>query len=192
MEKIKVGIDIGATKILLIAKKEKIINRCQFHTRIDFSPSDAETIIANFIEKLPEPPISIGIAIPGLVDGDGRVAACDVLPKICGWLPSARFSKICPVRVFNDAEAALFEVIHGLETDAIAAVIMVGTGIGAAFYLQGQVLRGASGWAGELGSIPISSGDGGATRFCEVLKPATYIGCFRMRSQLKNQVLLTI
>ncbi|MBE9035913.1 hypothetical protein [aff. Roholtiella sp. LEGE 12411] len=26
----------------------------------------------------------------------------------------------------------------------------------------------------------------------EVLKPTTYIGCFRMRSQLKNQVLLRI
>jgi predicted NBD/HSP70 family sugar kinase len=151
MEKIKVGIDIGGTKILLIAKKEEIIvsgayrrYRCQFHTGSDFSPSDAETIIANFIEKLPEPPISIGIAIPGLVDSDGRVVACDVLPKICGWFPSARFSKICPVRVLNDAESALFEAIHGLEPDVTAAVIMVGTGIGAGFYVNGQVLRGTS------------------------------------------------
>ncbi|WP_082127289.1 ROK family protein [Calothrix sp. 336/3] len=52
---------------------------------------------------------------------------------------------------------ALFEAIHGLEANATASVIMVGTGIGAAFYVNGQVLRGTSGWAGELGSIPISS-----------------------------------
>lgn len=32
----------------------------------------------------------------------------------------------------------------------------------------------------------------GAMRFCEVLKPRTYIVCFRMRSQLKNQGLLRI
>ncbi|BBD70656.1 hypothetical protein NIES4072_70230 [Nostoc commune NIES-4072] len=32
----------------------------------------------------------------------------------------------------------------------------------------------------------------GATRFCEVLKSGTYIACFRMRSQLKNQILLRI
>ncbi|MEH2394548.1 MAG: HU family DNA-binding protein [Nostoc sp.] len=32
----------------------------------------------------------------------------------------------------------------------------------------------------------------GATRFCEVLQPGTYIACFGMRSQLKNQVLLRI
>jgi glucokinase len=145
MKKMKIGIDIGGTKMLLITYNEKIVERSQLNTGANFSPSEAEIAISNFIQKLPEPPTSIGIAIPGLVSRDGQVIACDVLPKICGWFPSARFSKICPVRVLNDAEAALFEVIHGLEANVTAAVIMVGTGIGAGFYANGQVLRGTSG-----------------------------------------------
>jgi predicted NBD/HSP70 family sugar kinase len=38
------------------------------------------------------------------------------------------------------------------------AVVMVGTGIGAAIWIDGAICRGANGWAGELGSIPLENG----------------------------------
>jgi glucokinase len=153
--RIQVGIDIGGTKMLAIARDSEIQARSQITTCRDFSAADAEAEIDRFIQTLSTPPRSIGIAIPGLVDRQGTVIACDVLPQLVGWQPSLAFSAICPIDVLNDAEAALRQVVSDLKPQTVAAVVMVGTGIGAAIYVNGMVLQGANGWAGELGSIPM-------------------------------------
>jgi glucokinase len=155
---LQVGIDIGGTKMLSIARDTEIQARSQITTGSNFSAADAEAEIDRFIQILSTPPRSIGIAIPGLVDRQGTVIACDVLPNLVGWQPSLAFSAICPIDVLNDAEAALRQVISDLKPQTVAAVVMVGTGIGAAIYVNGIVLRGANGWAGELGSIPMGDG----------------------------------
>ena len=61
----------------------------------------------------------------------------------------------------NDAAAALVEECHDAPAGATAAVVMVGTGIGAALLVNGQPFGGARGWAGELGSIPIATASDG-------------------------------
>lgn len=153
---IQVGIDIGGTKMLAIAYQHaEIQTRSQISTGKDFTAADAQTEIERFIHTLAAPPDGIGIAIPGLVDRAGVVIACDVLPNLVGWQPAIAFSSICPVKVVNDAQAALMKVVSELKPQTVAAVVMVGTGIGAAIYANGMVLSGANGWAGELGSIPI-------------------------------------
>jgi glucokinase len=151
---LRVGIDLGGTKMLAIAISSDRQHRWQIATGKDFTATDAETAISQFIDTLPVPAHSIGIAIPGLV-GDGIVIACDVLPKLVGWQPALAFTSIRHINVLNDAEAALHQVVQDLQPQTVAAVVMVGTGIGAAIYVNGQVLRGARGWAGEFGSIPI-------------------------------------
>ncbi|PSB44055.1 ROK family protein [Chamaesiphon polymorphus] len=152
---IQVGIDIGGTKMLAIARSSDIHARSQITTGKDFSADDAQKAIDRFIHTLSTPPDSIGIAVPGLVDPHGVVIACDVLPQLVGWQPAIALASICKVNVLNDAEAALMQVVSNIQPQAVAAVVMVGTGIGAAIYAHGMVLRGANGWAGELGSIPI-------------------------------------
>jgi glucokinase len=152
---IRVGIDIGGTKMLLLAQGDNFRSRVQLTTGIEFSGVDAETAITEFIQTLPTAPISLGIAIPGLVSAIGTVIACDVLPQIVEWTPARQLQSIYPVSTLNDAEAALVQVISDLQPKTIAVVVMVGTGIGAAISIDGQILRGAKGWAGELGSIPI-------------------------------------
>jgi glucokinase len=153
---LQIGIDIGGTKMLTIANQHTEIQaRSQISTGKEFTATDAQTAIDRFIETLAAPPDTIGIAIPGLVDREGMVIACDVLPNLVGWQPAIAFSSICPVKVVNDAEAALMQVVSELKPQTVAAMVMVGTGIGAAIYVNGMVLRGANGWAGELGSIPL-------------------------------------
>jgi glucokinase len=152
---IRVGIDLGGTKMLAIATALDRLQRWQISTGKDFSAADAEAAIKRFIDTLSTPPQSIGIAVPGLVDQHGVVIACDVLPQLVGWQPASTPSSICAINVVNDAEAALMQVVSDLNPQTVAAVVMVGTGIGAAIYVNGMVLRGARGWAGELGSIPI-------------------------------------
>ncbi len=104
------------------------------------------------------PPKSIGIAIPGLVDRQGVVIACDVLPQLVGWQPACALSSICPINVINDAEASLVQVVSDLQPQTVIIVVMVGTGIGAAIWIDGTIFRGVSGWAGELGSMPMTDG----------------------------------
>jgi predicted NBD/HSP70 family sugar kinase len=153
----RVGIDIGGTKMLMLAETDGDGDDTRRETRvatgIDAAGDDVTRAIAAFLSSLPNRPASIGVAIPGLVR-DGRVADCDVLPRLVGWAPPAIGDDVA-MAVLNDAEAALVEEAADLGRQATAAVVVVGTGIGAAVQVDGRICRGASGWAGELGFAPI-------------------------------------
>jgi predicted NBD/HSP70 family sugar kinase len=78
------------------------------------------------------------------------------LPEIVGWNPVEGLADVgCPIMVVNDVNAALAEEFHDAPARLTGGVIMVGTAVGSAFLIDGLPLRGASGWAGELGYIPI-------------------------------------
>jgi predicted NBD/HSP70 family sugar kinase len=118
----------------------------------------AETLRARLAGATPID--AIGIAVPGLVE-DGTVVMCDVLPGLAGWQPATAFASLTPqVLVLNDAKAGRVEALAGRPADASLVLVMVGTGIGAALVARGEPLDGASGWAGELGSIPVETADG--------------------------------
>jgi glucokinase len=156
--RLQVGVDIGGSKMLSLAIEGSSQIRSQITTGQDFSISDAQSEIEQFIHTLPMLPKSIGIAIPGLVDRQGVVIACDVLPQLVGWQPARALSSICPVKALNDAEASLVQVVSDLQPQSVIIVVMVGTGIGAAIWIDGTIFRGSSGWAGELGSMPMADG----------------------------------
>lgn len=151
MMAVRVGVDLGGSKMLLLAisGEQRIVEKTA--TGADFMVRDAERAIRNFVDRYGA--TSVGIAIPGLVDDNGCVATSDVLPKLAGWRPAAVLSP--NTVVLNDADAALTQELVGVEDCSNAALILVGTGIGAAFLVEGQRLRGAHGWAGELGGLPL-------------------------------------
>lgn len=152
-----IGIDIGGSKMRICVLSQLDGACLQFGTNtcIDTSGEDLADAINGVINRLPQPPGAIGIAVPGLVK-DGKVVFSDVLPRISGWSPAESIAAACPMTVLNDAEAALVEAAAGLPAGATAVMIMVGTGIGVALLIEGRIYRGAQGWAGELGSIPTS------------------------------------
>ncbi len=156
------GIDVGGTKLLLVAQWPDHRDVDRVPTGQAFTGRDLDAEIDRFVSGLGAAPLGAGIAVPGLVGRDGSVEACDVLPLLGGWRGET-LGRLCPVRLVNDAEAAALEDLHGLPADATAAVVMAGTGIGAAFVVDGRPLRGARGWAGELGSIPLVGPEGVAT-----------------------------
>ncbi len=164
MGELQVGIDIGGTKMLLLAKTADGDKSYKIDTGANFSGVDADRAISDFLQELPSPPSSIGIAVPGLVNHEtGEVVYSDVLPKLDGWLPAVKKESYCPVRVLNDADAALIEAKHEVGSARNLVLIVVGTAIGASFWVDNQFLRGSQGWAGELGSIPLKTGDAIAT-----------------------------
>jgi predicted NBD/HSP70 family sugar kinase len=155
----KVGIDLGGTKLLMLAESPAGRSVSRLPTGSAFGPAELEAAVTGFVASLPATPSALGIAFPGLVDADGSVVACDVIPRLVGWRPPRALSGPWPFAILNDCEAALVAEARDHDRAATLAVVVVGTGIGAAFQVDGRVLRGARGWAGELGSIPIAAGD---------------------------------
>jgi len=152
-----IGVDLGGTKALFVRGERA----SRIETGPTFTPDDFVAQLATFVIGDREAPSRIGIAVPGLVDDSGRVVACDVLPALAGWSPRASLAALgCErVAVVNDVRAALLEELHDAPSGLTAAVVMVGTAVGAAFVANGQPLLGTSGWAGELGYLPCAFGD---------------------------------
>ena len=106
------------------------------------------------------PASAIGVGVPGLVDTAGVLRFAPNLPGVFdldvrGAL-AERFPGV-PVRVDNDATAAGWgEVCAGAARGATDAVLVtLGTGIGGGIVAAGAVLRGANGFAGEIGHMVV-------------------------------------
>lgn len=109
--------------------------------------------------------VRAAVAVPGLVERDNRTVAW--APNL-GWHShplaeelEAAFDGDCPTTVDNDANcAALAEASHGVTTDVSDSLYITGTiGIGAGIVQHGALLRGGTGFAGEVGHMPIGDPD---------------------------------
>lgn len=150
-----VGVDIGGTKLLIRYREHSL----RHATGAGFGAAALSAILRDFLAGLETPPATMGIAVPGLVGEDGSVVSCDVLPSLDGWQAVTALSGLgLRCWVVNDAKAALHATTVDLEPGLTAATVMVGTAVGCGVLAEGGVLRGACGWAGELGYWPIKAG----------------------------------
>lgn len=99
---------------------------------------------------------AVGLGLAGLVDLSGRM----VTAPNTAFLEGAEVGRLLrerwtvPVHVDNDANAAAYAVRAIDEPSAAhVAVIALGTGIGGGFVVDGRILRGAFGFAGEPGHM---------------------------------------
>jgi len=105
--------------------------------------------------------LEMHVAIPGLVDEEqGRV----VLAPNMGWLGvplrdeiAAGLGAAVPVRIANDANlSALAEHALGHAAGVPDLVYLTGeVGVGAGVIVNGELMRGAEGFAGEVGHLPL-------------------------------------
>ena len=110
-----------------------------------------------------------GIGVPGAVSGERIVVGCPNL----GWgrfdvaEEFSKLSGIGNVRIANDANAAAFgEYNHIKSADnniTSLALITVGTGVGCGIIVNGKIVAGANGAAGEIGHLKMSDTE---TRYC--------------------------
>jgi len=102
---------------------------------------------------------AVGVGAAGLVDRDGGVQYAPNIPAFRHTpLRDALEAAIgLPVIVDNDANAAAWgEVVHGAARGALyALMITLGTGIGGGIIVRGRVIRGAHGFAAEVGHFQI-------------------------------------
>jgi len=113
--------------------------------------------------------IAAGMGVPGPVDrGRGTAGSASILP---GWTGLRIESEMqqrlgMPVEIENDANlGALAEMTWGAGRECSNfAYIKAATGIGAGLVIDGRLLRGASGTAGEIGHTTLD--ESGALCYC--------------------------
>ena len=113
--------------------------------------------------------VGAGIGIPGPVDRvRGTVGSATILPGWIGLHIGAEMAERLglPVEIENDANmGALAELTWGAGRDCSNfAYIKASTGIGAGIVIDGKLLRGATGTAGEIGHTTLDHG--GALCYC--------------------------
>lgn len=162
------GIDIGGTtvKIGLVSEKGEILTRWEIPTRKDSEPTGLlEDVKASLEGCMAERKIEkkdilgIGMDAPGPVTEDGVLQNAVNI----GWgaVPlgkeAERIIGVSPVRIGNDARvAALGEAVYGAGRGAKSMLMVtLGTGVGGGVVLDGKILMGSSGVAGEIGHMTI-------------------------------------
>jgi predicted NBD/HSP70 family sugar kinase len=105
------------------------------------------------------PLLGVGVGVPGCVDnqGNGIVDSTQL-----GWnqVPlgsTLRRELLLPVLIDNNVNAlAMAERLYGVGRQHESfLVVTIGTGVGAGIVVDGVVLRGSAGGAGEIGHIPV-------------------------------------
>ena len=169
MSKYIYGVDIGGTtvKMGLFSAEGEMLEKWEIVTRKEnegqnILPDVAASIQEKNAEKQIEKAdiLGIGIGVPGPITADGRVLKCvnlgwgifsvaDKMRELTG------IEKVC---VSNDANvAALGEQWRGggRGFDSIVMVTL-GTGVGGGVVLNGKILAGSNGAAGEIGHLTVN------------------------------------
>ncbi|NLJ89887.1 MAG: ROK family glucokinase [Clostridiales bacterium] len=161
------GIDLGGTtvKLGLFDQEGLLLEKWEIKTRTEDNGKYIITDIASSVEgKIKEKAINksdvlgVGIAVPGPVVNDSTVLECVNL----GWgvkNVSEELGDLLGVEVFlgNDADiAALGEMWQG-GGKGYNSIFMVtlGTGVGGGLVIDGRIITGANGTAGEIGHVTV-------------------------------------
>ena len=156
-----IGIDLGGTNVR-VAKVDDDGNIVQDVIAPSHGLEGPEKIEANILELLKQFDLtevrSIGLAIPGPVDGERNVITQATNVPGCEDYPFAdNMQKITGVPVFldNDANAAgLAEAVLGAGKGYnIVYYITHSTGIGGGLVINGHVIQGHKGYAGEIANV---------------------------------------
>jgi glucokinase len=163
-----VGIDLGATKIALglIDPLDRITARRRIPTPVAEGPQAAVARMVQSITELAQELPSgqqiaaVGLCSPGPIDHETGMIIDP--PNLTGWRNVPLRQMLAdrldlPVTLEHDAKAsALGEYYYGVGQGTRSMVyIVVGTGVGAAIIMDGQLYRGLHNSAGEVGHITI-------------------------------------
>lgn len=161
------GVDIGGTfvKLGLFTSEGELLEKWQIPTRREDEsshvlPDIAASVLAKMDEKgiVKEDVTGIGFGTPGPVTEDG-VAVC---PANLDWVNKPVAKELTeltglPSRGGNDVNVAgLGEMWRGgAKGYKNVVVVPIGTGVGAAIIVNGKIITGTRGAAGEVGHIHV-------------------------------------
>lgn len=162
-----IGVDVGGTKILsvlvelpphggrpLVLDRELLPSHAGSGQVIDMIIRSISTLM----ERDATEPAAIGVGLAGFVDRQGIVRTAPNTPGLIGLDVAGELGRRfdLPTLVDNDANCAAVSAhrMSGRTCDSLVAVTL-GTGIGGGIVLDGRLLRGANGFAGEPGHMVV-------------------------------------
>jgi glucokinase len=157
-----VGVDVGGTKVLgvALAPDGTVTQEVRYPT-----PHGAEALIEAVVAAVTEVRTpdtrAVGVGLPGLVDRTGTLRFGPNLPGVVESPVGPRVAEATGlvVRADNDATCAAWaEHVSGAGR-GVPDLLMVtlGTGIGGGLVLDDRLVRGANGFAGEIGHMVVDS-----------------------------------
>ncbi len=160
-----IGVDVGGTKTLSVlvelpphGGRPVVLDRelLPSHAHTDQAVAMIVQSISALMERDATVPAAIGVGLAGYVDRHGIVRSAPNAPGLIGADVAGelglRFD--LPTLVDNDANCAAVAAHRSITEgcDSLVAVTL-GTGIGGGIVLDGRLLRGANGFAGEPGHM---------------------------------------
>ena len=197
------GVDIGGTtvKIGLFQAEGELLEKWEIPTRKEDAgehilPDVAASLKSCIAKRVlsPEMLAGVGMAVPGPVRGGSFVERGVNI----GWRnkdAAAEMSALffdLPVRVCNDANAAALGELWrgGASKHNSVVMVTIGTAVGGGVVVDGKIMEGAFGAAGEIGHIPVRDGEeeccGCGKKGC-LEQYASATGIVRVAGQLLQQ-----
>jgi glucokinase len=170
---VAIGIDVGGTKALalMVARDGRVVGEMKSQTPHDEGFGAGEATAKVLVEQINElchrqsldpSQVPIGVGLPGMMRRDGHLAFAPNLQTASGADLGAQLGDaLANSSVFceNDANCAALAEHEGGAGRGISDFVMVtlGTGIGGGVVADGQLVRGRSGFAGEIGHMVVDA-----------------------------------
>lgn len=161
----RLGIDVGGTKCLALAVDDVGVVLDRRRCPTPRGVAAIEEALVDLVGSFDVPTrdwSTIGLGVPGLVSLDGSIVSSPNLPEVENFPVRERLIARLgrDVHVDNDANCAAraewrVGAARGFDD---ALVVTLGTGIGGGIVSGGRVVRGANGFAGEIGHIVVQAG----------------------------------
>ena len=171
VDNVVVAVDVGVDRIAAAVVGlggEVLERRTRLHQRGEHDVAHVVDSVAQMVDDLLAVTVGarclgVGVAVPGAVRAtDGLV---QFAPNL-GWIAEPFTERLAvrlgrPVRSGNDANlGVLAEHLRGAAVGYTHSAYLAGSvGIGGGFLIDGVTLRGASGYAGEVGHMQVDSDD---------------------------------
>lgn len=165
MKRIVLAADLGGTNLRMaaITKTGEILSQTKKKTpRSDNGILIVETLLNAALECRANLSscefVALSVAVPATVDVEkGTVIKAPNLPKLNGYALARTLEERSGTRVIleNDANAAAIgeNWLGASQGSATSIMVTLGTGVGGGIIIDGKVIRGADGTAGEIGHI---------------------------------------
>jgi glucokinase len=173
MSEVAIGIDVGGTKALalMVARDGRVVGEMKSQTPHDEGFGAGEATAKVLVEQVYElcdrqsldpSRVPIGVGLPGMMRRDGHLAYAPNLQTASGADLGAQLGEALgnsSVFCENDANCAALAEHEWGAGHGISDFVMVtlGTGIGGGIVADGQLVRGRSGFAGEIGHMVVEA-----------------------------------
>jgi len=154
---LRVGIDVGGTSVEAVALAADGSIAARSRVRTERGEDGVVASILDAVRILDTPASTIGIGVPGRIDAGRVFDAVNLGVRELHLAAAIAEATGVPVAIDNDVRAAALGASARWDMPNLA-YLNLGTGVAAGVVIDGRVVDGSSGVAGEIGHLAIDPG----------------------------------